>query len=224
MRRWLSRVGTCLKLTGSYLRVMPQFIYGAWHVTRLPRPIVSIFGGSRFQEQTFYFNLAEQAGRELVRNRISVITGGGPGIMQAANCGALSQAHNEIRTLGITVEGLGEGQSNGCTQEYITVDYFSVRKHLLIDYSLGFIVFPGGYGTMDELAQLLTLMQTNQIPQGPVILIGVEYWASFFDWINVAERMGLVLKEHIDYITITDDISYATSQLIAFCQECFEDL
>lgn len=220
MGNWFQKVGMCMRLGAGYMRVMPQLVYGAWHVAGLPQPIVSIFGGSRFQQQSFYFDLAYTAGHELVAHNISVITGGGPGIMEAANCGAAETGPSHKRTLGITVTELGEEKPNTCAPTYIETDYFAIRKHLLINYSLGFIVFPGGFGTMDELAQLLTLMQTGKLPQAPVILIGAEYWSSFFDWINVAEGMGLVLPEHVSFLTITDDIDYACSRLIKHCQAC----
>ncbi len=220
MKSWIQRVGLCARLGAGYLRVMPQLMYGAWHVATLPQPIVSIFGGSRFQEASFYFDLAKQAGKTLVDHNISVITGGGPGIMEAANCGAAEVSNNSVRTLGITVRELGEEKPNMCAQKHIVTDYFAIRKHLLIRYSLGFLVFPGGFGTMDELAQLLTLMQTGKLPQAPIILVGAEYWSNFFDWVNVAESMGLIPHEHIQFLTITDDISYACSELISFCTSC----
>ena len=220
MKQWFKRLGSCTKLGFGYVRVMPQLLYGAWHVSALPQPVVSIFGGSRFQEQSHYFDQAHQAGKELVQNNISVITGGGPGIMEAANCGAASVTSNGTRTLGISVSELGDEKPNMCIEKNIVTDYFAIRKHLLINYSLGFIVFPGGFGTMDELAQLLTLMQTHKLPQAPVILMGVEYWSNFFDWVNVAQHMGLIPKEHAEFVTITDDIEYACSRLIQHCKIC----
>ena len=223
MARWFSRIGFCLKLGGGYVRLLPQLVRGGWYVAALPRPIVSIFGGSRFKEQTYYFDRAYEAGNMLVGNNISVITGGGPGIMEAANCGASSAAESRARTMGIGVTELGDEKLNTCATYHILTDYFAIRKHLLIRYSLGFIVFPGGFGTLDELAEVLTLMQTNKLPVAPVVLIGAEYWSNLFAWVNVAYSSGLLPEAHKEYITITDNISYACSKLISHCKTCVKE-
>jgi len=221
MSSWISRAWFSLQVGAQYVRVTPQFVYGVWHIAHLPRPIASIFGGSRFQKESFYFELAYAAGQTLVGHDISVITGGGPGIMKAANCGA-DQAMTDhlVRNIGIAVRELGEEEPNTCPQKQIAMDYFALRKHLLISYSSGFIIFPGGFGTMDELAQLLTLMQTGKLNRAPVILVGTEYWSSFFDWVNIAASMGLIPDEHVDLLTITDDIDYACRRIIEHCKAC----
>ena len=199
------RFKMCCSLGFKLIRVFFQLIYGAWRVSALPRPIVSIFGGARLPQHDEYARQADQIGQWLVEHNISVLTGGGPGIMEAASCGAVRTDGGKGRSMGISVRDLGEGR-NPCVEEYFELDYFFARKWLLTRYSIGFIVFPGGFGTLDELAQVLTLIQTKKMTRVPIVLVGKEYWEPFMKWvIDEALKHGLVEKKHVELLTVIDD-------------------
>jgi len=183
-------------------------IYGAWHVSRLPSPLISIFGSARFELETFYAQQAHKLAKMFIEDDISVLTGGGPGIMEAASCGAVP-TKGSGRSMGIGVTGLGEGR-NPCVQDYFVLDYFFARKWLLTHYSHAFIVFPGGFGTLDELAEVLTLIQTQQMQRSPIILIGTAYWQPFMNWVtDQALVHGAVSQKDIELFYITDDLDKA---------------
>lgn len=208
------------KLTGELLHVTFQLLYGIWKVNRLPQPCVSVFGGTHVDIHAKYAHQAHEIGGKLVDNNMSVLTGGGPGIMEAANCGAFhQQKKGTIRTMGISVRGLEEEGINICAQKSsIIVDYFFARKWLLINYSIGFLVFPGGVGTCDELFEVLTLMATKQRPRAPIVLIGVDFWTPFLTWLRGVEAAHLLGKESLDLITLTDDSDYAVAVLKKECK------
>lgn len=212
-----------VKLTANYLKVMPQLIIGAWKISRLPQPVVSVFGGSALKKNSKYVAWAEELARRLVSYEISVITGGGPGIMQAANLGAFRKDSHRTHTMGIGVRGVAaiDHEEFSPSAKYnVMTDYFALRKYLLINYSYAYVIFPGGFGTMDEFADVMTQMQTKKIPISPVILIGEEYWAPFMVWIQQAVKEGLIPQEHVAYITLTDDLEKATTLLVNYCERC----
>ena len=202
----LRRIGMCCALAWKFLRVFIQIICGAWRVAKLPHPIVSIFGSSRTAKTDQYAHEANKVAALLVEQGVSVLTGGGPGIMEAANCGAVLKGGDQtkITSIGINVAGLEP--KNPCVQEYFEMDYFFARKWLLTQYSSGFVVFPGGFGTLDELSEVLTLIMTNQMKKVPIVLVGKEYWQPFMQWITEqALPHGLVKPEHVALFSITDD-------------------
>lgn len=207
--KFFARLWMCIKVSWQLLRVNWQITRGLWKIGKLSRPCVTIFGGSRnFEREDYYRNQASQAARQLVHNGITVITGGGPGIMEAANCGA--QAIDGLdRTVKVVITGLPEYETvNRCPGEIVVVDNFFARKWLLIDYSVGFIIFPGGLGTLDELSDLMNLMQTGKIKRRAVILIGTEYWKPYQAFFEQAKREDFLDKATPDLV-ITDDISQA---------------
>lgn len=219
--RFFKKLWTAIKLSFTYLKVMPQLIRGAWKIGWLPQPVVSVFGGSRLKKNSKYVKWARELSERLVAYEISVITGGGPGIMEAANCGAVRKEEKHQHTMGIGVRGLtAEGLPNSCVKEFLITDYFDIRKFLLIHYSYAYVIFPGGFGTVDEFTQVITLMQTDKLSIAPVILIGTEFWSSFVDWIERAIKEGLIPREHAEYITITDDLAKATAILVNYCENC----
>ena len=195
-------------LFASYVRIMR----GAWKVSKLKQPVVTVFGGSKLEQIHPYAKKAHELGELLVSHGISVITGGGPGIMQAANCGAADN-NTGARTIGISVRGLAGEHLNTCSHETIIVKHFFARKWLLTRYATGFVVFPGGFGTLDELFEIVTLMQVDMMKPLPVILIGKDYWSFLLDWIDRAVQEGLVLKKDSDLIFVTDDIQEAFNHL-----------
>lgn len=219
----LKKMWTSLVLSANYIKIMPQLIVGAWKIARLPQPVVSVFGGSRLKKDSKYVLWAEDLSRRLVAQEISVITGGGPGIMEAASCGAFRKDYHRVHTMGIGVQGVTTSDHesiNPCVKDYVITDYFALRKYLLINYSYAYVIFPGGFGTMDEFAELLTQMQTNKIPVAPVVLVGEEYWSHFIAWVKRAVQEGLIPQEHVDYITVTDDMEKAADILVNHCERC----
>lgn len=187
------------------LRVFIQIIDGVWRISKLSHPRITIFGSSKIMSSDKYAQEAQQVATWLVESGMSVLTGGGPGIMAAANLGAQSVPTDEARSVGVGLRGLHE-EKNKYVQEYFELDYFFARKWLLTQYSTGFIVFPGGFGTLDELSELLTLIQTAQMKKVPVVLIGQEFWRPFMDWINNEPLShGLVTAQQVKLFSVTDD-------------------
>ncbi len=222
--KFFRRIKENISLGYGFIRAIISMIYGHWEISHLPQPCVSIFGGSRLKRGSFYTKQAELAAQRLVENNISVLTGGGPGIMEAANCGAARHAtKGVIRTMGIGVSRLPHEPINACAQKaFVMLDYFFARKWLLINYSIGFIVFPGGFGTLDEFAELMVSMELKLIKRCPVVMIGAEYWKPHQTWMAHALQEGLVVKEAVDLITFTDDIEYAVAIVTAHCKICVE--
>ena len=191
-----------------FARSLFQIFYGDWFLLNLQLPVVSIFGGAKLLQDTLYAKKARDLALMLVKNDISIVTGGGSGIMQAANCGAVeSKNRKKIQSISIGLKGLDDKIRNECSQKIIMTNYLFVRKWLLMRHSIAFIIFPGGFGTLDELAELLTLMQIKKIKKQPVILIGKDYWRPIIDWIeNSALKENLITNEDTNLITITDDL------------------
>jgi uncharacterized protein (TIGR00730 family) len=203
----IKRICMSCTLGWRFLKVFWQIVYGAWRVSKLPHPIVSIFGSSKTAQTDVYAHQANKVAALLVEQGISVLTGGGPGIMEAANCGAVLKGGNNAHTtsVGIGVRGLTEPK-NTCVQEYFEMDYFFARKWLLTQYSSGFVVFPGGFGTLDELSEVLTLIQTQQMKKVPIVLVGKEYWQPFFEWVtNEMVAHGLINDDQVKLFSMTDD-------------------
>ncbi len=204
--------------------VLFQMMYGAWKISRLADPIVTIFGGSRIDQHNKYARQAHELGHALIKDDISVITGGGPGIMRAASCGASHEMRKAIkaRSIGISVQGLeGEAASNDCDTDYFVMRQFFSRKWLMINYSVAFAVFPGGFGTLDELAEILTLIQTKKLSGSPVVLIGVNYWKPFVDWLHdTVLQQGLITQEELGLFKVTDDLDHARFLLKEHCKLC----
>lgn len=214
--RFLPRLGRCLYLLWDLIVVSIHIVSGVWRLSKLDYPMVTIFGGSKVLQDNEYAAKATQLAQLLVDHGISILTGGGPGIMQAANCGARNEKYKDLRSIGIGVRGLDENLINICAQEYITLDYFFARKWLLTQYSTGFAVFPGGFGTLDELAEVVTLMQTKKLSPAPIVMIGVDYWKPFMSWVHDSALKNNMLKPiDIKLLTITDDINEAFNIIYA---------
>lgn len=209
-----------LSLSAHFAKVFFQLLYGVWKLSKLQNAPITVFGGTRLGEESIYMQKARQLSSLLAQNDIPVLTGGGPGIMEAASCGDATKKGKIITTIAIGVKGLGNPQFNKCVKDSIIMDYFFARKYLLVSYSIGFAVFPGGFGTLDELAELLTLIQTKQRKPAPIVLIGVDYWKPFMEWIHQsALKDGLITVEDAQIFKITDDIDYAFELLRAHCME-----
>ncbi len=205
-------------------KVFIQVLWGVWRIGRLPGPRITFFGGARLSSRSRYFQQAHVLAHRLAHEHISILTGGGPGIMEAATRGALHTPDQIPHTLGIKLVGLDEEVVHGVPEQcFVSIDYLFARKYMLIYFSQAYVVFPGGIGTMDELTEVMTLMQTKQIPQRPIFLIDPVYWRSFLTWIEEARAQGLVVDWVANLITVTDDIDHVFHALKTRCssfKEC----
>lgn len=215
------RIKGCILLAYELLVNFVQLLYGAWHASRLGQPIISIFGSARLLSTDLYFRKAHQLAEMFVKADISVLTGGGGGIMEGASCGAILTKPTRAMSIGISVTDLKEGK-NPCVHEYLVLRYFFARKWLLTRYSTGFVFFPGGFGTLDELAEVLTLIQTNKLKKVPIVLIGKEYWGPFMKWLmQEALVHGTVDQNDLMLFTLTDDLNEAFCLVRDQCQLVF---
>ncbi|MGI8919531.1 MAG: TIGR00730 family Rossman fold protein [Pyrinomonadaceae bacterium] len=187
--------------TWRVFRIMGEFVEGFDELASLTRGI-SIFGSARTAAGDPYYNLAQETAALLAREGYAVITGGGPGIMEAANRGAFEAGGLSV---GCNIELPFEQGANPYLTRSVTFRYFFVRKMMFVKYSLGFIIFPGGFGTLDELFEALTLIQTRKIRDFPVILFGSDYWKGLMDWIGeTALREGKVSSQDLKLLHLTD--------------------
>lgn len=163
-------------------KVMAEMVEGFEKLAKIG-PCVSIFGSARTQPDHEYYKMAEEIAAKLVRHGYGVITGGGPGIMEAGNKGAASE---KGKSVGLNIELPHEQGSNIYIDpdKLISFDYFFIRKVMFIKYSQGFIVMPGGFGTLDELFEAITLIQTNKIGRFPIVLVGVKFWSGLLEWVK----------------------------------------
>jgi uncharacterized protein (TIGR00730 family) len=163
-------------------KVMAEFVDGFEKLAKIG-PCVSIFGSARTKPEHEYYQMAEEIAAKLVRHGYGVITGGGPGIMEAGNKGARSE---NGKSVGLNIDLPFEQGGNIFIDpdKMIDFDYFFVRKVMFVKYSQGFVVMPGGFGTLDELFEAITLIQTKKIGQFPIVLVGKEYWDGLVDWLK----------------------------------------
>lgn len=166
-------------------------------------PAVSVFGSSRLAEESYYYQQAMKVGKMLSDAGFAVITGGGPGIMEAANRGAKM---GKGKSVGLNVEIPHEQSPNRYQDVSLTFRYFFVRKLMFIKYAIAFVIFPGGFGTIDELFEALNLVQTGKIESFPVILFGEKYWRGLIDWMKTdLVPQGTLNKEDFAHFQIVDD-------------------
>jgi uncharacterized protein (TIGR00730 family) len=185
------------------VRVMLEFIRG-FRVLHFVGPCITVFGSARFKEDHPHYDLARSVGARLADMGFTVMTGGGPGIMEAANRGAKEAGGTSI---GLNIELPFEQHSNPWLDVMVTFEHFFVRKVMLVKYSLGFVVMPGGFGTMDELFEAITLIQTKKIANFPIVLMGKEYYSEIVDTIrNRMVTEGTISKDDLDLFLVTDSI------------------
>lgn len=194
---------------------MSEFVDGFEKLSKIG-PCVSIFGSARTKPDNKYYQLAEDIAYKLTKEGYGIITGGGPGIMEAANKGAKNAGGKSV---GLNIELPFEQSANAFVDpdKLITFDYFFVRKLMFIKYAQGFVVLPGGFGTMDELFEALTLIQTKKIGKFPIVLAGREYWAGLFEWIKktlLIEHM--VDEKDLNLIFLADDAEHAVNHINEF--------
>jgi hypothetical protein len=191
-----------VKDTWRMFHIMAEFVEGFEALAEF-HPSVSIFGSSRVKEEDGVYQKAVQIGQLLAENGFGVITGGGPGVMEAANKGAALAGGKSI---GLNIELPFEQTPNPYTNIKLSFHYFFVRKVMFVKYAVAYIILPGGFGTMDELFESITLIQTRKIRPFPVILVGSEYWKGLLDWIKEAVlKDGRISPEDLDIFQLIDD-------------------
>ncbi|MCC7104859.1 MAG: TIGR00730 family Rossman fold protein [Chloroflexi bacterium] len=190
-------------------RIFREYIRG-FRALHFVGPCVTVFGSARFLEGSAYYDLARRTGAELARAGFTVMTGGGPGLMEAANRGA-KERHGA--TVGCNIVLPREQHPNPYLDRMVEFRYFFVRKVMLVKYSYGFIALPGGFGTLDELFELLTLVQTAKLGEFPIALLNVEYWQPLLELLRSMERRGAVDAADLKRMLLTDDPELAVGHI-----------
>lgn len=200
----------------SIFKIMAEFVDGYEKLQQIG-PCVSIFGSARTKPGTPYYKTARQIARKLTEKGYGVITGGGPGIMEAGNRGAADGGGTSV---GLNIELPFEQKGNPWIDhdKSINFDYFFVRKVMFVKYSQGFVVMPGGFGTLDELFESLTLIQTSKIGRFPIILVGSEFWGGLIDWIKntLLEKESNISAKDLDLWEVVDTAEEAVEVIDKF--------
>jgi uncharacterized protein (TIGR00730 family) len=177
-------------------------------------PAVSIFGSARSRPEAPEYQGARQLARQLAAQGITVITGGGPGVMEAGNLGAQEEVGTSV---GLNIELPHEQLANPYLDIGLDFRYFFTRKFLLIRYAIGFAIFPGGFGTVDELFELLTLVQTGKLQRRPIVLVGEDYWRGLHRWLlDRVKAEAFIGEDDLDFLEIVDDADAAAAILLDY--------
>lgn len=200
-------------------KIMGEFVNGYEKLSRIG-PCVSIFGSARTKPNDKYYKLAEEIAEKIVEHGYGVITGGGPGIMEAGNKGAHIGGGTSV---GLNIELPFEQHDNPYidSDKNLDFDYFFVRKVMFVKYSQGFVVMPGGFGTLDEMFEAVTLIQTNKIEKFPIILVGTDFWEGLLDWIRkvLLDKFKNISPKDMDLIHVVDTPEDVLRILDNFYQE-----
>ena len=192
---------------------MAEFV-DSFEVLSQVGPGVTVFGSARMTPRNPYYQAAVELAKELAKTNLAIITGGGPGIMEAANKGA---ALAKGKSVGLNIELPHEQKGNRYTNIPINFHYFFSRKVCFVKYSIGFVFMPGGFGTLDELFEVLTLVQTQRIPQFPLILFGKDHWKGLLRWLkDRVEAADYISPGDLDLLTITDDPQEAVDVILDY--------
>lgn len=183
---------------------------------------VSVFGSARIKPESPYYALAEAIGTRLAKAGLPVIAGGGPGIMEAANKGAFNAGGHSI---GLNIKLPHETKNNIFQTHSLSFEYFYSRKATFFMHSAAYVALPGGFGTLDELFEVLTLIQTGKVPAAPVILMGVDYWGGLIEWIKATlSTQHLIGPNDLALMTLTDDVEIAIRQIETFLADRADEL
>lgn len=182
-------------------------------------PAVSIFGSARSSPEAWEYQAARELARQLSREGITVVTGGGPGVMEAGNLGAEGEPGTSV---GLNIELPHEQLANPYLDIDLDFRYFFTRKFLLIRYAIGFAIFPGGFGTVDELFELLTLVQTGKLTQRPIVLVGRDFWQGLHQWlVQQVQAQAFISDDDLDILEIVDTAEEAADILLGYYhREC----
>ncbi|MBU1862868.1 MAG: TIGR00730 family Rossman fold protein [Candidatus Omnitrophica bacterium] len=193
--------GIELKEPWRIFRIMSEFVEG-FELLADFQPAVTIFGSARTKPGNKYYRLAEETARLLVKSGFSIITGGGPGIMEASNKGASKAGGNSV---GLNIQLPSEQKPNRFIKTVLNFRYFFCRKVMFVKYATAFVYFPGGFGTLDEFFEAITLVQTDTIGKFPVVLVGSEYWKGLIEWLTEKVLVGKnINKEDLSIYKIVD--------------------
>jgi uncharacterized protein (TIGR00730 family) len=202
-------------------RIIGEFVEGFDALSRIT-PAVTVFGSAQARPGDFAYDMAEAIGREIARADFTLVTGGGPGVMEAACKGAFEVGG---KTVGLNIELPLEQESNPYTTISLHFHYFFVRKVMLVKYATAFVLLPGGFGTLDELFETITLIQTHKIRPFPVILVGAHYWAGLLDWLRQQVVARAYLRgSDVDLLKVTDDPAEVVEIITTFYQGQAMDL
>lgn len=200
------------------IRVFWQFIRG-FRKLHFIGPCITVFGSARFKEGHKFYEAAAEFGKRISKLGFVTMTGGGPGIMEAANRGAFE---NGGISVGCNIQLPFEQMPNPYLHRFITFEHFFVRKVLLVKYSYAFIIMPGGFGTMDEFFETLTLIQTKTITQFPMVLFGKEYYKELWDVLEHMAANGSIAKEDMSLVLLTDDVDEAMTHIRTYISTNYE--
>lgn len=199
-------------------KIMAEFVNGYEKMAKIG-PCVSIFGSARLKPESKYYNMAVEIAEKITKIGFGIITGGGPGIMEAGNKGAFNTAGKSI---GLNIDLPFEQHFNPYISKLYSLnfDYFFVRKVMFIKYSQGFVVMPGGFGTLDELTEAITLIQTNKIGRFPIVLVGSEFWSGLLDWFRATLLSeGMISEKDLDLYRVVDTADEAVEHIRAFYEK-----
>lgn len=200
------------------IKVFWQFIKG-FRCLHFTGPSITVFGSARFKEDNHYYQCAREFGKRIAELGFTTMTGGGPGIMEAANRGAFE---NGGKSIGCNIQLPFEQVANKYLTCSITFEYFFVRKTLLVKYSYAFIIMPGGFGTMDEFFETLTLIQTKTITTFPIVLFGKEYYQPLIDVMKMMAEKGTISEQDMSLVLLTDDVGEAMEHIRKFIMQNFK--
>jgi len=201
------------KDTWQILRIQAEFTKGFDTFSDLP-PCISVFGSARLKEGTHWYNEAEKFGELITTHDFGVITGGGPGIMEASNRGSKESGGKSI---GVGIELPFESGMNPYVDKGVENRYFFTRKVMFLKYSKGFVIFPGGLGTLDELFETLTLAQCGHNIEYPIVLVGKEYWGGLLGWLkNTVLENGMMSEKDLDLFRVVDTAEEAVKKIVSY--------
>ncbi|SFT55695.1 hypothetical protein SAMN05421857_1591 [Chryseobacterium formosense] len=206
---------TITKDSWMVFKVMAEFVDGYEKMAKIG-PCVSIFGSARLKPESKYYQMAVEIAEKITKIGFGVITGGGPGIMEAGNKGAFNA---QGKSIGLNIDLPFEQHFNPYINKMYSLnfDYFFVRKVMFVKYSQGFIVMPGGFGTLDEFTEALTLIQTNKIGRFPIVLVGTEFWSGLLDWFKeTLLHEGMISADDLDLYRVVDTADEAVAHIKAF--------
>ena len=203
---------------GFAFRVFRQFLKG-FRTLHFVGPCITVFGSARFREDHIYYTRARDFGKRIAEMGFTTMTGGGPGIMEAANRGAFESGGMSI---GCNIQLPFEQKPNPYLNKSITFEHFFVRKVLLVKYSYAFIIMPGGFGTMDEFFEILTLVQTKTVTNFPIVLFGKKFHQPLMRMIEAMAEEGTITKEDMSLVLLTDDEDEAIEHIQAYVQKNYK--
>ncbi|WP_126653206.1 LOG family protein [Chryseobacterium aureum] len=206
---------TITKDSWMVFKVMAEFVDGYEKLAKIG-PCVSIFGSARLKPENKYYEMAVDIAEKITKLGFGIITGGGPGIMEAGNKGAFNA---KGKSIGLNIDLPFEQHFNPYINKSYSMnfDYFFVRKVMFVKYSQGFVVMPGGFGTLDELTEAMTLIQTNKIGKFPIVLVGSDFWGGLLDWFKATLlKEGMIAEDDLDLYRVVDTADEAVAHIKAF--------